>query len=652
MRFKNIPFLSSVSTGLEEELQNEELAESARRDRFQERFPGIASVPVVNRAFRAVYCHGFSYVLVLLIAITVFTAIKVPYLKAPFTGEHSMKYSTYVEPAFYMSQKNTMLWYQKKYVSDPVHNPEGIFNKFGHLPLMEWGLFLTYKIFPDTAMETKTRIFTHSIGVLVLLYAYLFFCGYFPKSYNVLFIWLLALNPVFSFSSYVTVLDIIALLFMFMSLRQISVYFYRKDISSLIWAAVWFGLGNAVKYPLFLWLAPISLLFMYYESENQASFIKSYFIYIVITLFVTFTAVYICNRLIISPKPAFLLTFLATILLVLISYYIKRKEGFVQDIFEKIYGNKKIFFMALGVSIIIVILAIRLFGLYDFADEFLTDSSLIANYRLYKYMLLTQFKNYMTRNLFWFGLFGIAMAFLARETAMRKVAIPFVFGSTVYWIIASKSIFIHIYYSLIIMITLTIGAAYVIHLILRNFKELTQKTVMFACLLSIILPPVIDATNGRMMNYLNVEKVVKFIDENTKPDEFILFQGFLTPISIYTGRGFVMPAVLIDNQVMEDINTIGFANTMHKYKIKYFFTPNESPFYLDFAPMFAHTKIREPSGQNYDRNILINNAIGVQSAEISRNLKDVEEIERKYNIPEKFVLAAQFGRFKFYSFQN
>ena len=652
MRFEKKSFLPSVSTGLEEAFRNEELAERARRDRFQERFPKIASVPVVNRAFRAVYCHGILYVLALLLAVTVFTAIKVPYLNVPFTGEHSMKYSTYVEPAFYMTQKNTMLWYQKKYVADPVHNPEGIFNEFGHLPLMEWGLYLTYRLFPGAAMELKTRIFTNSIGILVLLYAYLFFCRYFPKSYNVLFIWLLALNPVFSFSSYVTVLDIFALLFMFMSLNQISVYYSRKDISSLMWAAVWFGLGNAVKYPLFLWLAPISLLFMYYESDNKASFLKNYFIYIVMSLFVTFSTVYICNKLIVSPNLAFVLAFFVMILLVSISYLLKRKEGFVQHIFEILWGNKKIFGMALGVSIGIGILLIRLFGLYNFADEFLTDSSLILNFRMYKYMLLILFKNDMTRNLFWFGFFGIAMAFLARETAMRKVAFPFVFGSAVYWIIASKSIFIHIYYSLIIMVTLTIGAAYIIYLILSNFKGLTQKIVISACLLSIILPPVLDATSGRMKNYLNVEKVVKFIDENTKPDEFIMFQGFLTPISIYTGRGFVMPAVMIDNQVMEDIHTIGFANTMHKYKIKYFFTPNESPFYPDFAPMFAHTKIIEPSGQNFDRNILINNAIGVQSPEISRDLKDVEEIEKKYDIPEKFVLAAQFGRFKFYSFKN
>ena len=35
-----------------------------------------------------------------------------------------------------------------------------------------------------------------------------------------------------------------------------------------------------------------------------------------------------------------------------------------------------------------------------------------------------------------------------------------------------------------------------------------------------------------------------------------------------------------------------------------------------------------------------------------QDLQEVEEIEKKYNIQEKFVLAKQIGRFKFYSFKN
>ena len=100
-----------------------------------------------RRAEQAEGHRGVPYALGLIAILFLFTWIKAPYLAAPFTGEHSMKYNTYVEPAVYMVQKDSMLWNQKKYVSDPVHNPEGIFPKFEHLPLMEWGLFLTYRLF-------------------------------------------------------------------------------------------------------------------------------------------------------------------------------------------------------------------------------------------------------------------------------------------------------------------------------------------------------------------------------------------------------------------------------------------------------------------------------------------------------------------------
>jgi hypothetical protein len=637
---------------LEEEYRDEKNAEQRRLESFPEQFPKIASIPFIHRIFGAIYCHGFPYIIVLLILIVVFTSIKAPYFHAPFTGQHSMKYNTYVEPAAYMVQKDSMLWNQKKYASDPVHNPEGIFPKFDHLPLMEWGLFLTYKLFPDAGIETKTRVFTHFIGVLILLSAYWFFCGYFPKNISVLFIGLLSINPVFSFSTYVTVLDSIALLFMFVSLRQITLYFQRKKISSLWWAAIWFGLGNAVKYPLFLWLAPISFLLMYYESENIVSFLNNYFIYILISLLVTFATVFISGNIIASPKSASILAVTSFILLVLIRHLLAKNENSVFHLFEIVWENKTILGLIFIVLIGAGIFLVRFLRLSDFADEFLTDSSLVANHRLYKYMFFNQFKNYMTRNLFWFGLSGTALALITRENAMRRVWIPFLFGSLVYWVVASKAIFFHIYYSLIIVMTLTFSAAYFIHFVARNFKNSLQKIIIMVCFFLLIFPPILDATNGRMENYVNVDNAVKFIKENTRPDECILFEGFFTSLSIYTRRGFVMPAVLIDNTIRDDIHKIGFANTMQKYKIKYLFTPNERPFYPDYAPIFEPTKVKEPSGRNYNRSISIYKTIGVQDSGISNDLRQVEEIVKKYNIQEKFVLAAQVGRFKFYSFQN
>lgn len=98
--------LPAASTGFEEECRMEKEAELIRRERFLVRFPRIASTPLINRAFGAVHSHGIQYFLFLLVAILVFTAIKVPFLHAPFTGKHSMKYNTYVEPAVYMVQED------------------------------------------------------------------------------------------------------------------------------------------------------------------------------------------------------------------------------------------------------------------------------------------------------------------------------------------------------------------------------------------------------------------------------------------------------------------------------------------------------------------------------------------------------------------
>lgn len=598
------------------------------------------------------YGHGIPYVLLLLLSIAVFTAIKSPYFAAPFTGEHSMKYNTYVEPALHMTEKGSMLWYQKRYIADPVHNPEGILKSFDHLPLMEWGLYATYKLFPDSGIEKKTRLFNHIIGILILLAAYRFFIGYFPKSFCVAFIGLLSLHPVVSFASYVTVLDSIAILFMFMSLTEVSGYFRRRKISGLFRAAVWFGLGNAVKYPLFLWLAPIGFLLMYIESRDAVSFMKNYVVYIGISLLVTFGAMAVVKSL--MPSPAFALSLALVLIacLVLAWYCADRYENAVDRFMGYLWARKTVLVMALCVLIVAGVVLLRFVELSDFAEEFLTESGLVANYRLYKYMLLHQFKSYMTRNLFWFGFAGALLALATRESAMRRVWVPFLFGSIVYWIVASKSIFFHIYYSMIIVITLTLAAAYFMYFVIVHFRPWILRAVIFLCFAFLTVPPILDATEGRMKNYVNVEKVVEFINANTRPDELILFEGYLTPLSIYTGRGFVMPAVLINDTIRDDIREIGFAGTMKKYKVKYLFTPREQPNYLDYAPIFERTNIREPSGTNFNRIITVFKTIGVPNAGISSDLEKAKEIGQKYNIEEKFVLAAKIDRFRFYSFRD
>ena len=227
---------------------------------------------------------------------------------------------------------------------------------------------------------------------------------------------------------------------------------------------------------------------MYQESGNAVSFLKNYVVYIFFSLLVTFATIGIVGNLISSPKAAIMSAMLLVAILMLIRHFLVKNEKSVDRLFEIVWGKKKILGMVSVVSIVAGIIIIKFMRLDEFSDEFLTDSSLVADYRLYKYMLFNQFKNYMTRNMFWFGLFGAALAVVTREKPMRRVWIPFVFGSLVYWVVASKAIFFHIYYSLIIVFTLTMSAAYIMHFIIGNLGSRLYKSILLLFFLSLIFP--------------------------------------------------------------------------------------------------------------------------------------------------------------------
>ena len=138
---------------------------------------------------------------------------------------------------------------------------------------------------PYGNLEFKTRLFTHLIGVMILIYCYLFFRKWLPKNITLLILMLLSINSIFSLATFVTVYDSLLILFMFMSLSVLNKYFENRDIRSLFWAGIIFGLGNSMKYSLFLWLAPLSLFLMYYSRNNNINFIQLYFyVYIVALL--------------------------------------------------------------------------------------------------------------------------------------------------------------------------------------------------------------------------------------------------------------------------------------------------------------------------------------------------------------------------------
>lgn len=622
----------------------------ARRTLFETRFPRTARIPLVGRTGKLLFAEGGVNLALLLAILILFTAIKAPYFGLPFTGEHPTKYNTYVEPALYMSQTNNPLLYMKKYVADPVTNPDGALEKFDHLPLFEWGLFLTYEAVPFGSLETRTRLFTHLVGLGMLVCAYLFFARWLPAKLALLVVAMMSINPVIVFGTYVTVLDSLALLCMFLSFAMLNGYFEEKEPGHLFRAGIAFGIGCAVKYSLFLWMAPISLLLMYWNRERAVVFLRDALIYGFLGMLVIVTFKTSITTMIASPlrSSAFLLAW-AGVYGVLYRL-VRRKESRILRGVEVVWENK----VYLSIGILGVLLAgfgaFSMLHFGDYGDEYLTDASIAFNPRLYKYMLLDQFKEYMTRTIFWLGICGLALVLGVGNSRSRRLVAAFLAGSVAYWVAAAKALFFHNYYTLIIMILFSLSASFVLYYTYRNMASVGAKAAFVFLFCALILPPVHDATAAKLGRYDRVEEAVKFIREHTEEGDFILYEGWLAPLVIYTGRGFVKPATLVSDTIREEIRTLGFAATMRKYRIRYFFSPYGNPSYKDFAPLFAKTRLIEPGGRTFNRNLSIQATLGQFDPGAAEGLKEAEEVERAYDIPGRFKLVGTVGKYRFYSF--
>jgi hypothetical protein len=91
---------------------------------------------------------------------------------------------------------------------------------------------------------------------------------------------------------------------------------------------------------------------MYYECENVVSFLKSYVIYIFISLFVTFSTILVVGKLISSTEFALILALFLAIILISIKYILEKHEKSVDRLIEVAWGDKKIFILVSVASIV------------------------------------------------------------------------------------------------------------------------------------------------------------------------------------------------------------------------------------------------------------------------------------------------------------
>jgi hypothetical protein len=439
------------------------------------------------------------------------------------------------------------------------------------------------------------------------------------------------------------------ILFMFVSFTQLTSYFESKNTDALLLSAVTFGLGISIKYSLLLWMLPISLMIMYYRKKSPSGFIFNCIVYTMTGLILVAAAKTSVNILPGAFYKGIVTVFTWGLVILGIRYGLKKYESAICGILEQLLQRRILIF---SISLIAVAAAYLVFHMSDFnnySDDFITDRYLFFNVRMYKYMVVSQFKNYMTENLLYASITGFLLVLAVCKNNITKIVISFSFGSLFYWILTSKVMFFHNYYTLIIMITGSILAGFAMYYILFPLNSKLTKILIGGLLFLFVFPTSFRESTKNISKYEDYSQAIEFIKEHTDGKDKLIYEGPLGPIAIYTRRSLVRPYRLDNDQIRKEIRETGFADAMRKYGIKYLLSPYEKPKYIDYANLFSNTKIYYPSS---NRRYLILERIGMITEDLSENYSNLEDIVREYNIHDKFILVSDFGNIKIYSLHN
>jgi len=289
--------------------------------------------------------------------------------------------------------------------------------------------------------------------------------------------------------------------------------------------------------------------------------------------------------------------------------------------------------------------------IYELSNEFLTDPKLIFNWDMYNHMFNKQFKPYMTEKIFYLGLFGLILSLFLGLKKQRVALLSFLFGSLVYWVLASKVIFFHNYYTHIIMITFCLS----IGVLTCFFSKLFRNKYLFIFFLILvgllIFPTSYNANTQRLRkekddNYL--ERVAQFLIENTNEGEIYIDNSNLLTLTLMTGRPRIEESELLNKEIISSVQKIGFSKTMEKYNISYLVTLEKEPRYERYVSLFTEQELKSVS---YRRSDIIKSRL-YPDYEYFPDIDIRNKIIELQNIKDKFVLEREIGPYKLFTFKN
>lgn len=585
--------------------------------------------------------------MLLIIILGIFTSIKAPFFANNFTGEHAMKYNSYVEPAKYMAEQNNFLLYQKKYMADPVSNPQGIHGNFNHYPIIEWSLAALYKTFPQAPIEFLTRIFTHLIGILIIICFYLLLRQHFKRSESLLITSLAALNPIIIFGTFVTVEDQLLILFSILCLNYLSKYSITGKFSSLFLSGLFFGLGLTNKISIFLYLAPMVIIFLKKGRSWQLAIKDALAMCISALLPLSILKVSYFGGYNDAAKSASII--LSMIILSAYLYCLANK--YWPAIEAKVKKARLILFapflLLAGTASIAWIYSSRNSALIS---EFLTDKKLIFNFGFYKHIIVEQFSYYATIPVLLLAIAGVTLFYLGKlkDNKNEHFYKAFFTGSLVYLAFASKTIFIHNYYTMVIMITLCLFASIPITLIINKAVEKNRLFLSIAILLAFLIPftSILNAQKLLSKQRAGFDAAATYLRENTSEKEMYIDGDFALSLTLKTTRSAVDLQYFKDDRIRQLVKDNGLKKAMELLNIRYYIT-STMPDYYKVAEAFMEIGNKDLP---YNRTELILKKLDQAYSE--DDLDDKIDIINKKQLVDLFYLEYSIGEYNFYRFKE
>jgi hypothetical protein len=333
---------------------------------------------------------------------------------------------------------------------------------------------------------------------------------------------------------------------------------------------------------------------------------------------------------------------------ILIYFCLKKYNDNLEKIVAFLVKNKILFFTSIIVFSILGVTFLYFTEMYGFSNEFLTDSKLIFNWDMYSYMLNEQFKPYMAGDVYYLGLIGFVFSLVFVSKKQKRLLFSFFFGALLYWILASKAIFFHNYYTNVIMITFCLSVGMLFYYIGKSFKNRFLTIIFFIFICFLIFLPSYRATLKMVGNEKDqyVEAATQYLVEKTDEDEIYIDTDYHQYLTLLSNRAQTRDFLLDRPEIKKSIKEIGFSRTMHKYNISYIVTTRKELEYERYANLFTDEDLKSIS---YKRTDIILSRLD-STYQYFPDIGTRNELIEKYDIKDKIVLEKEIGPYKFFKF--